>query len=90
MAAYQFNQALAVLWRELSRVDEALAEKKPWEMESASEKKRVLEPVSQQILNVAIELQPFLPQTAASVIAQFSEQQVKKAAALFPRKNLLQ
>jgi len=86
MEAYRFNEALAVLWRELARVDEALAESKPWEMESRDEKKAVLEPASQRILNVAVLLQPFLPAAAESIVAQFSAGQVKKAAALFPRK----
>lgn len=86
MERYQFNEALAVLWRELSRVDETLAESKPWEMESAGEKKQVLEPVSQQILNIAVLLQPFLPETAEYIMEQFSSSPVKKAKPLFPRK----
>ncbi|MBI1961075.1 MAG: methionine--tRNA ligase [Parcubacteria group bacterium] len=86
MEGYAFNEALAIIWQELSRVDEALAEFKPWKMDDVSEKKAVLEPASQRILNVAVLLRPFLPETAESVIAQFGAKQVKKAAALFPRK----
>ncbi|MBI2636794.1 MAG: methionine--tRNA ligase, partial [Parcubacteria group bacterium] len=77
MEGYAFNEALAIIWQELSRVDEALAEFKPWKMDDVSEKKAVLEPASQRILNVAVLLRPFLPETAESVIAQFGAKQVK-------------
>ncbi|OJI07878.1 hypothetical protein BK004_00350 [bacterium CG10_46_32] len=86
MEGFQFNEALSILWKELSMVDEELAVKKPWEMKDPDQKKAVLEPVSQRILNVAIELQPFLPQTAEYVIQEFSQKEVKKTKALFPRK----
>jgi len=47
--------------------------------------KKILEPVAQDILNVAELLQPFMPETVAKVIKQFSEPKIKKGEGLFPR-----
>jgi len=85
METYQMNESLGLLWAELRAVDEELARTKPWSLESAGEKKKILEPVAQKILDVADLLEPFLPETAKKIIAQFSAKQVKKGDPLFPR-----
>jgi methionyl-tRNA synthetase len=86
MEEYKFNEALGVLWSVLRNADERLAESKPWEMEDVKEKKKVLEPISQDILNVADLLQSFMPETAEKIINQFTSPKIKKGEALFPRK----
>ncbi|MDZ4221717.1 MAG: methionine--tRNA ligase, partial [Patescibacteria group bacterium] len=86
MEEYRANEALELLWSRLRRVDEELAEKKPWEMESAEKKRQMLLPVSQQILDIALELTPFLPDTAQYIVDLFSQKQVTKAKPIFPRK----
>jgi len=85
MQQYCFNEALKILWQVLRKSDEKLSNKKPWELEDAGEKRKMLEPISQNVLNVAELLQPFLPETAEKIIKQFSEKQIKKGKALFPR-----
>ncbi len=85
MAGYKFNEAIAELWQILRQADASLGEKKPWELKDVAAKKAVLEPIAQDILNVANELEPFLPATAEKIIAQFSARQIKKTESLFPR-----
>ena len=85
MQQYRFDEALKILWQVLRKSDEKLSNKKPWELEDAGEKRKVLEPIAQDVLNVAESLQPFLPETAEKIIKQFSEKQVKKGKPLFPR-----
>jgi len=87
MKDYHFNEALNELWQVLRAADEKLGREKPWELKEAKEKKAVLEPVAQDILNVANLLQPFLPSTAEKIIKQFSAKQIKKGESLFPRKD---
>lgn len=85
MENYHFNNALNILWDVLRKSDEELSARKPWSMEDLSEKKKVLEPIAQSIVNVAEILQIFLPQTAKNIIKQFSAKQIKKGDGLFPR-----
>ena len=87
MQDYKFNEALEVLWKKLRECDEIITKQQPWKIENADEVKKVLEPVAQNILNVAELLQPFLPDTAEKIIKLFTADKIKKAEILFPRIN---
>lgn len=82
---FKLDEALKILWNVLRKGDEILSDKKPWKMEDKKEIKNVLEPIAQDILNVAILLQSFMPEISGKIIAQFSEKQIKKGDGLFPR-----
>ena len=81
----KLDRSLEILWQVLRRADETLSARKPWELADREEIKKILEPVAQDILNVAELLQPFMPETVAKVIKQFSEPKIKKGEGLFPR-----
>jgi len=85
MENYKFNEALEVLWSKLRSCDETITKTEPWKIKDAGEVKRVLQPIAQDILNVAVLLQPFMPSTAEKIIAQFSAEKIKKSEILFPR-----
>jgi methionyl-tRNA synthetase len=85
MKDYAFDEALGVLWKKITESDVILTEKKPWKIEDKNEIKKVLEPIAQNILNIAYLLQPFLPETAEKIIRQYKEKQIKKGDILFPR-----
>jgi len=85
MRRYAFNEAIEVLWKVLRKADETMASKKPWSLEGQDEKKAILEPIAQDILNVADLLQPLLPETAEKIIQQFSAKHILKGESLFPR-----
>jgi methionyl-tRNA synthetase len=85
MKDYAFDEALVVLWKKITESDVMLTEKKPWKMEDKTEIKKVLEPIAQDILNIAYLLQPFMPVTSEKIIKQYSETQIKKSDGLFPR-----
>ncbi len=80
-----FDEAIGILVKKAADCDMFLAEKKPWKMEDKEEIKKVIEPIAQNILDIAHLLSPFLPQTSEKLIKQFSEKQVRKDEALFPR-----
>ena len=78
------------MWGKLRESDELLSAKAPWKIDPSTSSgrddiKKVLEPVAQNILNVAYYLQPFMPATAEKIIKQFSAKQVRKGEILFPR-----
>jgi len=85
MKDYAFDEALGVLWRKIAECDLVITEKQPWKMEDKAEIKKVLEPIAQEILNVAYLLAPFMPETAEKLVKQFSQPQIKKSESLFPR-----
>jgi methionyl-tRNA synthetase len=85
MNDYAFDEALGVLWKKVTECDVVLTDKKPWKMEDKAEIKKVLEPIAQEILNVAYLLAPFMPITSEKIIKQYSETQIKKGESLFPR-----
>lgn len=85
MRAFKFDEALKSLWAVLKNSDEVLSEKKPWKMEDKKAIKKILEPIAQNILNVANLLKPFMPAVAEKIKKQFSEERIKKGESLFPR-----
>ncbi|PIR93464.1 methionine--tRNA ligase [Candidatus Falkowbacteria bacterium CG10_big_fil_rev_8_21_14_0_10_43_10] len=85
MQNLRIDEALKILWGKLRQNDEKLSSAKPWEIKEIDAKKKILEPIAQDILNVAELLQPFMPETAEKIIKQFSAKQIKKGESLFPR-----
>jgi methionyl-tRNA synthetase len=85
MDDYAFDEALGVLWKKVTECDVILTDKKPWKLEDKTEIKNVLEPIAQEILNIAYLLSPFMPVTSEKIIKQYSEAQIKKSESLFPR-----
>ncbi|MCU0680458.1 MAG: class I tRNA ligase family protein, partial [Planctomycetes bacterium] len=85
MNTYAFDEVLKVLWQKIKESDEFITLKKPWQLNDKEEIKKVLEPLAQNILNIATLLEPFLPETAQKIQAQFKSEQIKKGESLFPR-----
>jgi len=85
MKSYRLNEALQVIWEKIRESDEILTKAAPWKMEKLEDKVKVLQPLTQTILNLAYLLEPFLPAAAQKVQAQFGARQVKKGDNLFPR-----
>jgi len=85
MQEIKLDEALKVLWQKIKQSDGILSKRKPWELKNKDEKKKILEPVAQDILNVAELLKPFMPETAEKIIKQFSAKQITKGEGLFPR-----
>lgn len=89
MRQYRFNEALQVIWEKIKESDEILSRTAPWKMTSQQEIAVVLLPLAQNILNLAYLLEPFLPQSAQAIQAQFIATQVRKSNPLFPRLEAL-
>ncbi len=54
-------------------------------MTDKEEIKQVLQNAAQDILNVGVLLEPFMPETSKKIVEQFREVQIKKGGSLFPR-----
>ncbi|HPI67165.1 MAG TPA: methionine--tRNA ligase [bacterium] len=82
---YKFNEALEILWNKLRACDETVTKTEPWKIKDQDRLKEILEPIAEDILNVAILLQPFMPETAEKIKATFTAEKIKKSEPLFPR-----
>ncbi len=80
---FRFDQALIGLWEGVSVLDKKINEEKPWELEGAQLKK-VISPIAQEIREIAFNLGPFLPETSAKILAQFTGK-ISAEKPLFPR-----
>lgn len=80
---FKFNDALSEIWKRITLADQQINEVKPWELEG-EKAKEVLTDLSKQIVAIAIDLQPFLPETSEKILKQFSGE-IKSQTPLFPR-----
>ncbi len=84
-ASYRFNECLQIIWEKIRGCDEKLSQETPWKLTDKEKVAEILKPQAQTILNLAYLLEPFLPETAQKIQAQFSAPQIKKGDGLFPR-----
>ncbi len=80
---YKFNVALEHIWGKISDLDREINEKKPWTLEG-DELINFLKDATHTIGLIGYHLQPFLPETAAKILKQFSGE-IKSSDSLFPR-----
>ncbi len=72
------------MWEKIKAADKYIDANEPWKL-TGDTLTKVLERSINQILEIATLLQPFLPQTATSIIKQFSKSQIQVKEPLFPR-----
>lgn len=77
---FRFNDALAVIWKKNSDIDQKINKEEPWKLEDI-QLKTALEYYVEKIKDIAYNLQPFLPETAENILQQFSGK-------IFPQKSL--
>lgn len=85
---YQFNKALQFIWHKIAVCNETLSAKAPWKLEDREEITKVLLPLAREVLEIAVMLQPFLPESAKKIIDLFTQKQITKSAVIFPRIDL--
>ncbi|HYM65075.1 MAG TPA: methionine--tRNA ligase [Candidatus Sulfotelmatobacter sp.] len=89
---YQFNEVIALVWGKITKLDQYINTEKPWELLKQPEGSKKLENIEEilshavsQIQEIAILLSPFLPKTSEKILEQFTKEEVKSKAGLFPR-----
>ncbi len=81
---FRFNDALSIVWDKVKTVDKYIDANEPWKLQG-DDLKKVLETSSSQIIEIAVLLQPFLPQTAGKILKQFDGPTIISQSPLFPR-----
>ncbi len=84
LGAYKFDEAMTDIWSRISQADQTISEKRVWEMKG-DDKQRAIEGLVETIWQIAVDLSPFLPETAEKIQKQFSAARIEKSTPLFPR-----
>lgn len=84
LEVYRFDLALAEIWKTLTLVDETIDKEKPWTL-TGKKLQVVLMGLVAHLRQIGFELQPFLPETAETILAQFRGPKIYKHVNLFER-----
>ena len=84
MDEFRFHDALAIIWEKIKSTDQLINNKGPWKL-GGSALADVLTEAITEIVEIATLLQPFLPQTAEKILAQFKGPTIQSMPPLFPR-----
>ncbi len=87
ISEFKFNDALFFVWSKISDLDKFINEEKPWDLIKTQDSKikRVLAHAVDQIQEIAVLLEPFLPETARKIEEQFKGPKIISQKPLFPR-----
>lgn len=82
---FRFDLAISNIWDNIKILDQIINKEEPWKINDKNELKDALEKYVTQILNLAFNLKPFLPDTAEKIEKQFKSPKIKSSEPLFPR-----
>lgn len=84
---FKFNDALNLIWKKIGELDKFINEEEPWDLIKKQDKrlKAVLSHAVDQIQEIGVLLEPFLPATSEKILKQFKGPKIASGAALFPR-----
>lgn len=87
ITGYKFHEALAEIWKEISRANKIVDETKLWELGKTDldEFARVAKEVLVIIETAANQLLPFIPKSAQKILDAVQAEKITKAEPLFPR-----
>ncbi|HPT08237.1 MAG TPA: methionine--tRNA ligase [bacterium] len=85
MDKYQLNEALEIIAKKIRESDEFLSKTAPWKIIDQAEQTKILQVVAENILDIAVLIFPFIPETALKIINQFTAPKIIKGEILFPK-----
>lgn len=84
LGEYRFDSAMASIWERIKKADQFVSEKRVWELKD-EERQEPLTKLVREIRQIAVDLQPFMPETAEKISKQFGGEKIVKSKSLFPR-----
>jgi methionyl-tRNA synthetase len=85
LAALKIDLAIGAIWKKLGDLDKKINQEEPWKISDASDLKEKVYLYATNLLNIAYQLRPFLPETAKKIQKQFAGTKIKSEKPLFPR-----
>lgn len=84
LEGFRFDKGLEYIWELIGKADGFIERAKPW-AQKGDELSQTLRVLLDSINLVALDLRPFLPQTAEKILKQFGGPKIKAEEPLFPR-----
>lgn len=81
---YKFDEALENIWSRIKQAEVLISEKRIWELEGEI-KKGLLQGLVRDIMQIAGDLSPFMPETAGKILKHYKQEKIEKITPLFPR-----
>ncbi len=81
----RLDEVINIVKIEVKDLDNVISKSEPWKIEDNIKLKEILQICVNRLRQIAFELQPFLPETAAKIEQQFKGPKIKSAEPLFPR-----
>jgi methionyl-tRNA synthetase len=81
---FELDTAAKWIWEQIANADGFLSAQQPWLL-TGDEQSKVLVQAVNKILNIALHLQPFMPQTAEQILRHFQQERIMALQPLFPR-----
>lgn len=81
---YRFSEAINLIWEDIRRADTIINQKEVWKLPD-EEKKEVLTGLVHIIRQVAVDLEPFMPETAKKLADAYAGETIKRGENLFQR-----
>lgn len=85
MNTFRFDLALSEIWHKIQLIDQSISGNEPWKIKDISKLKKVMHNYALDILDIAHQLTPFLPETSQKIKDQFTDVEIKFSTLLFPR-----
>lgn len=82
---YRFHEALSNIWSQINTTNGIISGEEPWKISDEEKLKDRLNSYVASIIQIAIDLQPFLPETSEKILNQFKKEKITSSEALFPR-----
>lgn len=88
ISRYRFDEAMKFIWDKIKLVDIYINENKVWEMKK-DKRQESIKYLVEELLQIAFDLQPFLPDTASKILNHYQQNEIKNwPKPLFPRINM--
>lgn len=84
MTKFELGAAIAQVVTQISQADQFLSQEKPWTQEGELQQQTLLTAVKQIVL-IARQLQPFMPELANQILEHFTQDKIVALKPLFPR-----
>lgn len=81
---YRFDLGMAEIWGRIKLADQFVSEKRVWKLKDQEREKALTKLVS-EIRQIAVDLAPFMPETAEKINQQFNGEKIVKSEPMFPR-----
>jgi methionyl-tRNA synthetase len=87
LSEFRFPDALSFIWEKITSLDKYINTEKPWDLAKTDidRLKDVLAHCIDHIQEIAILLEPFMPETSKTILEQFKGPKIKSQKPLFPR-----